>query len=69
MKDTVTIACVLGPVLRIVVSKQCPSRAAPIYGESVGRVTVQKLGEYLSARAEFVALEQKVMALKDKVVS
>lgn len=38
-------------------------------GESVGRVTVQKLGEYLSARAEYIALEQKVMALKDKVVS
>jgi len=36
---------------------------------SVGRVTVQKLGEYLSARAEYIALEQKVLALKDKVVS
>jgi len=38
-------------------------------GESVGRVTVQKLGEYLSARAEYIALEQKVLALKGKVVS
>ena len=38
-------------------------------GVSVGRVTVQKLGEYLSARAEYIALEQKVLALKDKVVS
>ena len=38
-------------------------------GESVGRVTVQKLGEYLSARAEYIALEQRVLALKDKVVS
>ena len=38
-------------------------------GEPVGRVTVQKLGEYLSARAEYIALEQKVLALKDKVVA